>query len=223
MQTQALATATRETRGSSTRARIGGWCGMAAGPLWVGVVAMLTVAEYGFLTHAGWSFLGDNKIPYPSYTARGPYGLAQTLNFAVTGVLVVLFVAGLAPLLHRWTGLVGRSLLTVTGIAILTSAFTTDQVPGPATWHGTVHAVSFFVILVSSTFGLLFAGLALRRAPGWGAWGTITALLGPWQIIVFTVGGGLLPGDVSFYVFVLTLFGWIAATGRRLLHSRVDG
>ncbi|HET7355456.1 MAG TPA: DUF998 domain-containing protein [Nocardioidaceae bacterium] len=223
MQTQGLATATTGMTGVSTRVRLGGWCGMVAGPLWVGVVAVLTVAEYGFLTHAGWSFLGDNKIPYPSYTARGQFGIVQTLNFAVTGVLVLLFVGGLATLLRRWTGLVGRVLLTVTGVAMVTSAFTTDRVPGPATWHGTVHALSFFAIVLSSTLGLLFAGLALRRTPGWRAWGTTTALLGPWQFILFTFGGGLLPGEVAFYVFVLTLFGWIAATGRRLLGSRVAG
>jgi len=205
--------------GAVRRERVGGWCGLVAGPLWVGVVAVLTVVEYRFLTRAGWSLFGENKIPYPSYTARGPYGLAQTLNFAVTGILVVLFVAGLAAHLRRWTGVVARALLGLAGLAITASAFTTDRVPGPTTWHGAVHATSFFVVVLSSTFGLLFAGLSLRSAPGWRRWGTATALLAVWQVLMFTVGGGLLPGDASFYVFVLTLFGWIAATGRRLLHQ----
>lgn len=219
MQTQAVGAATGEAGAPIERTRVGGWCGMLAGPLWVAVVIVLTVVEYGFLTHAGWSLFGENTIPYPSYTARGPYGVAQTLNFAVTGVLVVTFVAGLAPLLRRWSGWLGRALLTVTGLALTTSAFTTDRVPGPATWHGTIHAISFFVVVLSSTFGLLFTGLALRRSPAWRGWGIMTAVLACWQALMFTVGGGLLPGDVSFYLFVLTMFGWIAATGRRLLHT----
>jgi len=37
-----------------------------------------------------------------------------------------------------------------------------------------------------------------------------------WQALMFTIGGGLLPGDASFYLFVLGSFGWISATGRRL-------
>jgi uncharacterized protein DUF998 len=200
-------------------ARTAGWCGVIAGPLWVLVVAALTVAESTFLTRAGWSLLGENKIPYPSYTARGPYGYVQTINFALAGLLVLTFVAGLSAHLRGWTGTIARVLWSLTGAGITASAFTTDKVPGPMTWHGAIHAGSFFAIVVTSVFGLMFAGLSLRRSPGWRRWGSGTAALAGWQVLMFTVGGAILPGDVSFYCFVLGLFGWVGATGARLLRA----
>jgi hypothetical protein len=51
----------------------------------------------------------------------------------------------------------------------------------------------------------------LRREPGWRAFGTATACLAGWQVLAFTVGGGLLPGDANFYLFLLGLFGWFFA------------
>ena len=193
-----------------------GRAGMLAGPLFLAVVVVLTAAEWGFLHRAGWTVFGTNKIPYPSYTALGPYGYVQVANFFVTGLLVLGLVSGLSRHVSGWTGVVARGVLTLAGLAVCTSAFRTDPVPGPWSWHGTIHAISFLVVAAGSTLGLLFAGLSLRRNPRWRTFGTATALLAGWQVLVFTVGGGLLPGDTNFYLFLLGLFGWFFATGRRL-------
>ncbi len=209
----AIVESRRTARTALSRA---GWCGVLAGPLFVSTAVLLTLAEYGFLKGAGWSVFGDNRIPYPSYTALGRFGFVQVANFFVTGALVLAFVTALGAHLHGWRGGTARVLLTLTALAMCTSAFRTDPVPGPMSWHGLVHALSFVVVVATSVFGLVFAGLALRREPGWRRWGTATALLGPWQALTFTVGGGLLPGDTAFYVFLLTLFGWIGLTGRRV-------
>lgn len=197
-------------------ARLGGMCGMAAGPVFLTTVVLLTIVEYRFLKAAGWSLFGANPIPYPSYTARGELGFVQTANFAVTGLLVLALVQALAAHLHHWKGVVGRVLLTVAGLAISASAFTTDRVPGPVTWHGAIHRGAFLGVLLGSVLGMLFAGLALRTEDAWRRWGTATAVLAGWQAVVFVVGGDVLPGDTSFYVFLLGVFGWLGATGWRL-------
>jgi len=201
------------------RAVLAGRAGILAGPVFLTAVVLLTAAEWGFLHRAGWTVFGVNKIPYPSYTALGPYGYVQVANFFVTGLLVLALVQGLAAHLHRWTGVTGRVLLTLAGIAVCTSAFRTDPVPGPMSWHGTVHALSFAVVAAGSTFGLLFAGLGLRHEAAWRRFGTATALLAGWQVLVFTVGGAVLPGDANFYVFLLGIFGWFFAAGRRLTRA----
>lgn len=212
------AVATKDVRevGGRLDARRAGLCGMLAGPVFVTTVVLVTIAEYPFLRAAGWSVFGHNPVPYPSYTARGEFGYLQTANFAITGLLVLGLVQGLSAHLHRWSGVVARVLLTLGGIAVSTSAFTTDRVPGPVSWHGAIHAGSFLVVLLGTVFGMLFAGLALRHEPGWRRWGTGTACFALWQAAAFLVGGRLQSGDVSFYVFLLGLFGWLAATGWRL-------
>ena len=198
---------------------LAGRAGMLAGPIFITVVVLLTAVEWDFLHRAGWTVFGNNEIPYPSYTALGPYGYVQVANFFIAGVLVLTLVQGLSAYLHRWTGTTGRLLLALAGVAMCASAFRTDHVPGPVSWHGAIHAISFFVVVAGSTFGLLFAGLSLRREPGWRSFGTATACLTAWQVLMFTIGGGVLPGDANFYLFLLGLFGWLFVAGRRLVHA----
>ncbi len=204
-----------QVRAARTR-RVAGAAGTIVAPVFVGLAVAVTTLEWGFLHDAGWTVLGTNPVPYPSYTALGRYGLLQELNFFLTGALVVVFVQGLAGHLRRWNGAVARVLLTLVGVAMCTSTFRTDPVPGPTSWHGAIHAVSFFVAVLGSVLGLFFAGTALRREPGWRRWGTGTLAFGVWQVLAFTVVGGLLPGDGGFYVFLLGLLGWFSLTGRRL-------
>jgi hypothetical protein len=196
---------------------VAGRAGMLAGPLFLTVVVLLTAAEWDFLHRAGWTVFGVNKIPYPSYTALGPYGWVQVTNFFVLGLLILMLVSGLARHLSGWTGATGRVLLTLAGLAAATSAFRTDPVPGPTSWHGVIHAISFVVVALGSTLGLLFVGLSLRRTAAWRRFGTATAWLAGWQVLVFTVGGGLLPGDTGFYVFLVDFLGWVYLVGRRLV------
>jgi hypothetical protein len=198
---------------------VAGRAGMLAGPLFLTVVVLLTAAEWDFLHRAGWTVFGVNKVPYPSYTALGPYGSVQVANFLVSGLLVLGLVTGLGRHLTGRTGATARILLTLAALAICTSAFRTDPVPGPWSWHGTIHAISFLVVAAGSTVGILFAGLSLRRSATWRRFGTATALLAGWQVLVFTIGGGLLPGDTNFYIFLTGLFGWLFAAGRRLVQD----
>jgi hypothetical protein len=209
-----------ETTAQRTRLRLGARAGMLAGPLFVSVALVLTWLEWDFLRDAGWGPFSANEVPYPSYTALGRFGVLQMASFFVTGACVVTFVQALALRLTGKVGAAGRVLLTLSGVAMMTSTFPTDHVPVVhQSWHGAIHGISFFAVVVTSVFGLLFTGLGLRRQPGWRRWGVLTAWLTLWQLLCFTVIGGLLPGDSGFYLFVLSLFGWVFLTGRQLLAS----
>ncbi len=108
-----------------------------------------------------------NEVPFPSYTALGRFGALQMVSFFLTGACVVGFVHGLATQLRGRTGVAGRVLLTLSGAAMMTSTFPTDHVPVvQSSWHGAIHAISFFAVVVTSVFGLLFTGLSLRRQHG---------------------------------------------------------
>ncbi|MGN6612719.1 MAG: DUF998 domain-containing protein [Angustibacter sp.] len=215
-----MATTLTTTTGPATRADLAARAGLVAGPLFVSVALLLTWLEWDFLHAAGWRPFADNVVPYPSYTALGRFGVLQMVSFFLTGACVVAFVQALGRHLHGRLGAIGRALLTLTGVAIMTSTFPTDRVPVThASWHGVIHAVSFFAVLLTSLLGMLFTGLALRRATGWRRWGTLTAWLPLWQLLCFTVIGGLLPGDSGFYLFVLGLFTWVFATARQLVSA----
>ena len=211
-------TLSTSSAGQRNRSALTARAGLVAGPLFVSVALLLTWLEWDFLHAAGWRPFASNEVPFPSYTALGRFGVLQMLSFFVTGACVVTFVQALATHLRGRLGLAGRVLLTITGAAMMTSTFPTDRVPvAHASWHGVIHAASFFVVLLSSVLGLVFTGLALRRQAGWRRWGTLTAWLALWQVLCFTVVGGLLPGDCGFYLFVVDLFTWIFLTSRQLL------
>jgi hypothetical membrane protein len=78
---------------------------------------------------------------YVSELALGPRGWVQTLNFLVSGSLIVAFAWGLAPL--RQMGRTGPILVALIGLALLLSGFfVMDPFELPrAEWtvHGTVH------------------------------------------------------------------------------------
>jgi hypothetical protein len=65
--------------------------GLAAGPLFLSVVGLLTWAELDDLHRLGWGYTKDNNVPWPSGLALGHIGAIQILNFAVTGLLILVF------------------------------------------------------------------------------------------------------------------------------------
>ena len=201
------------------RSAIAGWAGMLAGPLFITVVVLLTAAEWDFLHRAGWTPFGANAVPYPSYTALGPYGAVQVANFLVTGLLVLAVVVASYDRFRGWSGWLARVLLTLAGLGMCTSAFRTDVVPGPISWHGAIHAISFVAVAGGATLGMLFAGIAMVSRGG-GGFGVATIALALWQVVTFIVLGGVLPGDTNFYLFLVGLFSWVFALGLRLSSRR---
>jgi hypothetical protein len=59
------------------------------------IVIVLTVIQYDLMLGIGWQPVVNPAGAWPSGLALGPYGWAQSLNFAVSGLLLVVFALGL--------------------------------------------------------------------------------------------------------------------------------
>jgi len=149
-------------------AAIAGMVAAAGFPL---VIAILDVVQRDFLiqTDPRLDPLVSNPV---SAHELGPYGLAQHLNFLLTGLLVGLFGEGLHRALprSRWASAT-RIALLVLGFGIALGVFTLD-VAGAQTWHGRVHAVGFLILVFASMVVPLVLAAALLRNPRatWLVW-----------------------------------------------------
>jgi hypothetical protein len=140
------------------------------------------------------AFRGDGYAPlrHPvSSLALGPQGWVQIANFAVCGLLVVLFSIGLRRSLRPGPGALAVPLLTaVWGVGLIgAGVFLTDPVGGyptaasPVTWPGRLHDLAFSLPgFAALALAMLISGVAFaRRRWGWFAW--YSALSG----VAFTV------------------------------------
>jgi hypothetical protein len=197
--------------------------GLVLAPLWIAVVVVATLFELDFLRSLGWTPLGQHEVPYPSAIARSDLGFLLLLDYVLAAVLVVIFAAGFRREFRRTVpGGVATAGFGLFVVAMLLSMFPTDLPGEPTTWQGNLHVIGFLVVVVSALLGYGGSGLALRGNPAWRGW----RLLGwtPVLLVVLFVIAGLLPGDLGFYLFVATIFGWYSVMGARLLAvDRAEG
>jgi hypothetical protein len=195
-------------------------CGVAAGPLFVLGSALARIARTGY----SWQ-----RHPISSL-ALGPRGWIQSLNFVVSGLLLLAFVRGLdragsrVPS-TRW----GARLLDAAAVLLIAAGFfATEPVSGyppgtparPTTYtiHGAVHlacAVLGFIVIVGAMF--VFARAFARR--GERGWTIYSAASGVLTIAAFALtlqGISQKPGWVAFgglferVAFVVAL-AWLTA------------
>lgn len=168
----------------------------------------------------GWSLTENSDAPYPSGLATGPLGFLQIANFALTGALVLVFGQGLVGTLRRGASRgVARVGFAGMGVALMTSAFPTDffhRLHGdamPTSWHGWIHGMSFFALMLSVLVAMIAFAFNARRSTVWRRW-TLPTLVVP----VLLVGAflGMLPNSWAFYLFILVLFAWMGLAGRHL-------
>ena len=201
---------TRITRRTSALA------GVAIGPLWLGVVVLVTALEWDYLHSLGWDVVDHGEVPYPSATATGDWGALQIANFALAGILAGVFLVGFRQeFTRRWAGRVATTGLGLFAVAGVLNAFPTDQTGEPSTWHGWLHGFGFLGTMLGALIGFTAAGLALRGNPAWRGWRLMGAVPGVLLLIGFTGLG--LPGDTSWYPFLVLVFGWFSVMGWRLL------
>jgi hypothetical protein len=200
------------------RARIGRLAGQAAGPLFLALIAIGTVAERGMLHRYGWTYLTSNNVPWPSGISTGRYGALQIANFAVTGGLLLLFTRSLAPHLRGIAGRIAVVLLTVQGAALALSAFRADHQMmlghNPTTWNGYVHDVAFVFVAVPSLLAPIAVGLALRHDAAWRPLAKLSLLVPVLLVGAFASQSAV--GDLGFTFFLVVVFGWVALLARRL-------
>jgi len=111
-------------------------------PVFAATVILLTWAEWAFLHGIGWTVVHPHDVNYPSGLARGRFGFVQSVNFAVLGLLVIVFARGLwTQFTHRLPGIVSLLGLASAAAGGLLSAFPTDLPGESASWHGFLHGL----------------------------------------------------------------------------------
>ncbi|HZI97498.1 MAG TPA: DUF998 domain-containing protein [Actinomycetales bacterium] len=191
--------------------------GIAVPLVFLPTVALLTWAEYDFMTARGWSPVADSDaLPFPSALARGPYGWVQDVNFLLAGMLALVLLAGLRRCFRRrrW-GYVATVALGMFGVAGLLNAVPTSLPGEEATLAGTLHFIGFLMTMLGGVVGTLAAGLALRGDPAWRGW-WVYSVLTPVGMVASATGLLGTPSDSGFYVLLLLLFGWFGVMGARL-------
>jgi Protein of unknown function (DUF998) len=209
--------ATRATVSTPANLRILLTCGVIAGPLFVGVVALQALTRDGF-------DLSRHPI---SLLSLGDLGWIQITNFVVAGLLSIAFAVGMWLLLHpSRAGTWGPILMGVFGTGLVAGgAFVTDPSlafpPGAPegaladySWHATVHNVApgislDAIIIVCLVFVRRFAAL---RHWGWVTYSAGTAatvLLLSW----WPDEGGI---SVRLALAVVFAFMWVTALAVRL-------
>ena len=117
----------------------------------------------------------------------------------------------------------GPGVCLLGGIALLLSTFITDGTgAAPTTWHGTIHAIAFLLLVASTLFGPLVLAFQVRNNWQWRAIGFISVAV-PAVIIVTQFIP--LPAPRSFerwvplfnYGSLLVMFSWFEVLALRLL------
>ena len=202
--------------------RRAGLAGTVAGILFPAVIVVTTALEWHYMHDQwGWRLTKETQAAYPSGLSTGPLGFLQITNFAVTGFLVLVFGQGLVRTLERGASrVVTRVGLTIMGAALMTSAFPTDFFYRPAadhapvSWHGWIHGVSFYVLMLLGVLPSTIAfAINARRSRTWRRWALPTLLV---PATLFASMFGVVPAPWGFYLLIVVWMGWVAATGLRL-------
>jgi len=192
---------------------------MIAGPLFLAVITVLTLAELDFMHALGWGFTRDDNVPWPSGLVLGSYGALQIANFALTGLLLAFFVRGFwRELPASRLGRAAALLVMTIPIGLVVSAFPTDRATAggdsPDTWHGYLHIAGFVLLALASLVAPLVTALALRGNARWRGFGAFSVAVVVLEAVLFFPLDFL--GDPAFVGYMAVLFGWFAALGAHL-------
>lgn len=201
--------------------RLAAFAGMTAPILFVASVIVITWAEYEFVRSLGWSVTAHGESAWPSGLAQGPHGWAQVVNYAVTGLLLLVFVTALrTEFSRRRSRRVATALLTVLAVGFVLVAFPEDGPPfgEPRTWSGFVHAIGFIAIVVTSFIAPLATAFALRRNEQWRGYPAVSIIAAAAIFIFMFVLVFALEVATTWgiYGFFIVLLGWFEVMAIRL-------
>ena len=185
--------------------------GMAGPVLFAGGLVTLTTLQYDFLVGISWEPLKDPSGAWPSGLSLGPYGWAQDLNFALSGVLLAIFAVGLHRGI-RGDSKAGPALLFVAGLAMALLAFETDPIEGtgPRTLHGWIHDASFVLFVLTLVSALFLLWRRMRADHLWRGHARYTLVTAVLAVVLL-----FLPG-VAYYLFLVVVLVWFGATATKL-------
>jgi len=175
--------------------------------IFVLIVIVLTVLQYGFMRGLGWHPIEGSGVPWPSGLALGPYGWLQVLNFILFGLLVIAFAAGLHRRVSGRAAKIGTGLLMLAGVALVLLGFKTDPnllSTGPQTLSGWTHGLAFVLLTLSLLLTFFVMGWGLIKDPLWRRYGWYSLATG----ILFVVGF-FIPGQIGTYIFLTVILAWM--------------
>ncbi len=126
--------------------------------------------------------------PISDLALTGKFGWIQDVNFAVLGILLILFAVGFPRLMEklgqRRSGFASAILLGISGAAYVLVAIFPAQAVGesPFVLHAVMHSIGFTMIFLSYGLALLLAGVAFKRnGRGWNkfAWYSVATAIFP--------------------------------------------
>ena len=167
----------------------------------------------------------------PDYTMRthmisdyavGRYGWVMTTWFIAMscGCLTLNFGLAQSGLKTVWFK-IGAGLLCVASIGLVVSAiFPTDLEEAPSTHTGDIHAISFFINIVSIILSLIFLTAGFRSHARWQSFHKTAMLLTSLVVIAFFIQFFTLrrgaPYGLTNRLFVVVLFAWFFIASIRL-------
>ena len=200
-------------RNTATAIRVAAVAGMVGPVLFAGVLLTLTLAQYDFMLEIGWRALGDPSGTWPSGLALGPYGWAQVANFVLSGILLMIFAAGLHLGASDGRGSrVGPALLFAAGTAMALMGFETDPIQStcPRTLHNLIHDLAFALFVLTLLPAFYFLWRRFRDDTLWRGHARYTLITGVLATLLL-----FLPG-VAYYLFLATVLVWLEVTAFRL-------
>lgn len=208
---QPASAASRPATGATSLTRRLLRCGAVAGPLFILVVLVQDYTRPGV----------DPRTQALSLLSLGPLGGVQMVNFALAGVLNLLYAVGLWRTLHPGRGGTwGPLLIGAYGVGLVTvGVFRTDPANGyppgvPAathpSWHGAIHALGGLFVFVTLAAALIVLSRAFRAGPqrGWATYCLASAT----AILVVFFGGFTQPALAARTLRLGVLIGWMAAS-----------
>jgi hypothetical protein len=208
IQTSSAAPSKRKTL-SLTRTLL--LCGAIAGPFFLLTVLIQDYTRPGF----------DPRLDPLSLLSLGDWGWVQIGNFALAGVLNLLYAVGLWRRLHRGrAGTWGPILIGAYGLGLLlVSLFRTDPANGfppgvPAStgpsWHGAIHALGglFVFVVLAAALGVFVRFFLERKERWWAFYCLASAVL----LILFFFGSFPSAVLTARFLRLGTLVGWMAAS-----------
>jgi Protein of unknown function (DUF998) len=186
-------------------------CGAIAGPFFLFTVLIQDYTRPGF----------DPRLDLLSLLSLGDWGWVQMVNFALAGVLNLLYAVGLWRRLHPGrAGTWGPLLIGAYGLGLIAvGVFRTDPADGfppgaiaPAgpSWHGAIHALGgLFIFIVLAAALAVFTRFFLARKERWWAFYCLASAV--LLLLIFFTGFS----NAAFTARTLrlaTFIGWMAAS-----------
>jgi Protein of unknown function (DUF998) len=196
--------------------------GAVAGPLFVLTVLVQSYTVPGF----------DPRLDHLSLLSLGPWGFVQIANFVVTGVLNLLYAAGLWRRLRPGpSGTFAPILIGVYGLGLVTvGVFTTDPARGfppgsvaPAnpSWHGAIHGLVALFIFVgdAAALAVFVRHFLARRELRWALYCAASSVL----MLIFFFISFTSPILMARFLDLGVVVGWLgtALVAVRLIRTQL--